>query len=80
MPRGLGLGCASGREPRLCRPPGAPGEVGHPRMMARRPSRQTARMRCMMGATKKEGEFRGRREDPRNRTKERHALNHHLKS
>ena len=27
LPRGRILGCASGREPRVCRPPGAPGEA-----------------------------------------------------
>ena len=27
LPRGRGLGCASGSEPRVWRPPGAPGEV-----------------------------------------------------
>ena len=34
LPRGRGFGCASGREPRVCRSPGAPGEVGRPRMTA----------------------------------------------
>ena len=45
LPRGRGLGCASGKEPRVWRPPGAPGEVGRPRMMAHKPLGLTARMR-----------------------------------
>ena len=53
MPRGRGLGCASGRELRVCRPPGAPGEVGRLRMIAHTPleaNRMDALRLTMMAA------------------------------
>ena len=63
MPRGRGLGCASGREPRVWRPPGAPGEVGRPRMMAHTPPLEANRTDALKGVTKKEGTSGGEGED-----------------
>ena len=59
LPRGRGLGCASGREPRVWREPGAPGEVGRPRMIAHTP--EANRTDALQGATKEEGTLRRRR-------------------
>ena len=45
----------------MCRPPGAPGEVGRPRMMAHTHTLEAHRTDALQGVTKEEGTFRGRR-------------------
>ena len=57
LPRGRGLGCASGREPRVCRPPGARG--GRPPEDDGTHTLEADRTDAPQGATTEDGTPRG---------------------